>query len=116
MSHTVTTHLFFLSIPLIIVHAAVLAINDALDTEDHEATFEKLQNPAAMLNELDSECSVRYFSVLKTKKKEKEQSNVTNGDITDADAYDIMLTQTEIQSCVDQVNSDVKREIAEAKS
>lgn len=97
------------------VHAAVLAINDALDTEDHEATFEKLQNPAAMLNELDSDNSIRYFSVLKTKKKEKEQSNVTNGDITDADAYDIMLTQTEIQSCVDQVNSDVKREIAEAK-
>lgn len=37
-------------------------------------------------------------------------------DVTESDAYDFMLTQTEIQDAIFQVNIQVKREIVEAKS
>ena len=37
-------------------------------------------------------------------------------DVTEADAYDFMLTQTEIQDTVIQINTQVKREIMQAKS
>ena len=37
-------------------------------------------------------------------------------DVTEAEAYDFMLTQTEIQDTVVQINTQVKREIMEAKS
>ena len=35
--------------------------------------------------------------------------------MSEADAYDFMLTQNEIQSCVDSVNGQVKEEARQAK-
>ena len=45
-------------------------------------------------------------------------THTQNGDIdvSEKDVYDFMLTQGEIQAGVDDINTAVKREIAEAKS
>ena len=45
-------------------------------------------------------------------------THTQNGDVdvSEKDVYDFMLTQEEIQDGVDNVNTAVKREIAQAKS
>ena len=54
------------------VHAAVLAINEAIDGGDHTVTLTKLQNPAAVLEDIEPENSPRYQSSLETTKKDKK--------------------------------------------
>jgi len=36
-------------------------------------------------------------------------------DVSEADVYDVILTKTEIQECLDLINTMVKKEIAAAK-
>ena len=61
-----------LSLSSLPVHAAVLAINEAIDGGDHLITLSKLQNPAAVLNDIESDNSPRYQSSLETSKKGKK--------------------------------------------
>lgn len=61
-----------LSLSSLPVHAAVLAINEAIDGGDHLITLSKLQNPAAVLNDIESDNSPRYQSSLETSKKDKK--------------------------------------------
>lgn len=97
------------------VHAAVLAINSTVDDGDPAELLIKLRNPAAMIDLVEEENAQRYLSVLQSTRKEKAEKTLTEEDMEQADAYDFMLTQSEIQECVGQVNVQVKREIAEAK-
>ena len=96
-----------------LVHAAVLAINEAIDQGDAQVTLSKLQNPAATLTNIQ-EHSDRYQSNLETAKKQKKSAS-ENGDVSEADAYDYMLTKSEIQDCILEVNTQVEKEIEEAK-
>ena len=53
------------------VHAAILAINEALDKEDPAETLAALQNPNACLVKVDESSASRYHDLLLTNKREK---------------------------------------------
>ena len=53
------------------VHAAIMAVNEALDKENSEETFNALSNPNTCLKKLDVENADRYQDLLSQAKKEK---------------------------------------------
>lgn len=55
-----------------IVHAAVIAINEAVDKQDVEGTFKALQNPNATLKNLKGDNREDYQNVLYAAKQSKE--------------------------------------------
>ncbi|XP_039558072.1 ras GTPase-activating-like protein IQGAP3 [Passer montanus] len=96
-----------LSVDEAAVHAAVLAINEAVERGVVAQTMEALQNPHAMLLGLRHELAGAYQEVLHQAKLEKG-SNARNrypqvipeGE----DVYDWCLTQAEIQGNINKVN------------
>uniref|UniRef100_A0A8C3P5M9 IQ motif containing GTPase activating protein 3 n=1 Tax=Cyanoderma ruficeps TaxID=181631 RepID=A0A8C3P5M9_9PASS len=96
-----------LSVDEAAVHAAVLAINKAVDRGVVAQTMETLHNPHAMLVGLREELADAYQEVLHQAKLEKS-SNARNrypqvipeGE----DVYDWCLTQAEIQGNINKVN------------
>ena len=67
MSHL---HLFY----FILVHAAIIAINDAIEHQDAAETIKALQNPAAMLVNCLEEFSDSYQIVLLEAKQIKAEN------------------------------------------
>uniref|UniRef100_A0A672HRH8 IQ motif containing GTPase activating protein 1 n=1 Tax=Salarias fasciatus TaxID=181472 RepID=A0A672HRH8_SALFA len=78
----------------ILLHAAVIAINEAIDQGVPEGTLAAMQNPNAMLVHRGYMRSVS-FDLL--------QQQMENAD-AERDIYDELLTQAEIQGNVNQVN------------
>jgi Ras GTPase-activating-like protein IQGAP1 len=81
------------------LHAAIIAINDALDKDSIKATLAALQNPNACLEGVDPSCAEKYHLVLQTQKREK-MKNARERTLDDSyipDVYDEMLSQSEIQ-------------------
>jgi len=100
------------------IHAAIMAINETLEKDDPQETLTSLQNPCACLAKVEADNADRYHTTLLQAKRDKSaRSGAQNGDIdvSEKDVYDFMLTQGEIQAGVDDINTAVKREIAEAK-
>ena len=56
------------------VHAAIIAINEAIDQQVAEETFNALQNPSAMLVNLDSEVMQQLQDQLFTAKHVKAEN------------------------------------------
>ena len=56
------------------VHAAIIAINEAIDQQVAEETFSALQNPSAMLVHLDSEVMQQLQDQLFTAKQVKAEN------------------------------------------
>uniref|UniRef100_A0A8C6YWV8 IQ motif containing GTPase activating protein 3 n=1 Tax=Nothoprocta perdicaria TaxID=30464 RepID=A0A8C6YWV8_NOTPE len=93
-----------LSVDEAAVHAAVLAINEALERGMVEQTMEALRNPNAMLLNLREPAAAAYQELLLQAKLEKA-SNARNRTIPDGeDVYDRCLTQAEIQGNINKVN------------
>ncbi|NXA10291.1 IQGA3 protein, partial [Sapayoa aenigma] len=93
-----------LSVDEAAVHAAVLAINEAVDRGVVAQTMETLRNPNAMLLDLREELAGAYQEVLHQAKLEKG-SNARNRVIPEGeDVYDRCLTQAEIQGNINKVN------------
>ncbi|NXG18109.1 IQGA3 protein, partial [Grallaria varia] len=93
-----------LSVDEAAVHAAVLAINEAVDRGVVAQTMETLRNPNAMLLELREELAGAYQEMLHQAKLEKG-SNARNRVIPEGeDVYDRCLTQAEIQGNINKVN------------
>ncbi|NXE94639.1 IQGA3 protein, partial [Menura novaehollandiae] len=93
-----------LSVDEAAVHAAVLAINEAVDRGVVAQTMETLHNPHAMLVGLCEELAGAYQEVLYQAKLEKG-SNARNRVIPEGeDVYDWCLTQAEIQGNINKVN------------
>uniref|UniRef100_A0A8C0ZDC1 IQ motif containing GTPase activating protein 3 n=1 Tax=Cyanistes caeruleus TaxID=156563 RepID=A0A8C0ZDC1_CYACU len=93
-----------LSVDEAAVHAAVLAINKAVDRRVVAQTMETLHNPHAMLVGLREELAGAYQEVLHQAKLEKG-SNARNRVIPEReDVYDWCLTQAEIQGNIIKVN------------
>ncbi|NWH85210.1 IQGA3 protein, partial [Aegithalos caudatus] len=93
-----------LSVDEAAVHAAVLAINEAVDRGVVAQTMETLHNPHAMLLGLREELADAYQEVLHQAKLEKG-SNARNRVIPEGeDVYDWCLTQAEIQGNINKVN------------
>uniref|UniRef100_A0A8C9NKE2 IQ motif containing GTPase activating protein 3 n=1 Tax=Serinus canaria TaxID=9135 RepID=A0A8C9NKE2_SERCA len=87
-----------LSVDEAAVHAAVLAINEAVERGVVAQTMETLQNPHAMLVGLRQELAGAYQEVLNQAKLEKGSSARRE------DVYDWCLTQAEIQGNINKVN------------
>ncbi|KAL2295627.1 hypothetical protein Nmel_018742 [Mimus melanotis] len=96
-----------LSVDEAAVHAAVLAINEAVDRGVVAQTMETLHNPHAMLVGLREELAGAYQEVLHQAKLEKG-SNTKNRYLQvipeGEDVYDWCLTQAEIQENINKVN------------
>ncbi|XP_033839474.1 ras GTPase-activating-like protein IQGAP1 [Periophthalmus magnuspinnatus] len=96
-----------LSVDEAALHAAVIAINEAVDHGDPQGTFAALQNPNAMLVQLDPDSAQDYQDTLHRAKDQKVQSSrkrqMENAE-AERDIYDELLTQAEIQGNVNKVN------------
>uniref|UniRef100_A0A8C8LPK1 IQ motif containing GTPase activating protein 2 n=1 Tax=Oncorhynchus tshawytscha TaxID=74940 RepID=A0A8C8LPK1_ONCTS len=86
------------------LHAAVFAINEAVDKGEATVTMGALKNPNAMLRNTGEELAQDYQVTLSRAKASKEdQASATE----ERDVYEELLTQQEIQSCIDLVNTQV---------
>uniref|UniRef100_A0A670ZGW0 IQ motif containing GTPase activating protein 1 n=1 Tax=Pseudonaja textilis TaxID=8673 RepID=A0A670ZGW0_PSETE len=80
------------------LHAAVIAINEAIDHQIPTETFLAMKNPNAMLVNLDETLAPVYQSTLHQAKQDKAERR-------ERDVYEELLTQAEIQGNVNQVNT-----------
>ncbi|XP_059496203.1 ras GTPase-activating-like protein IQGAP1 isoform X1 [Stegostoma tigrinum] len=97
-----------LSVDEAALHAAVIAINDAIEKGVPAETLAAMKNPNAMLVNLDPTQSVQYQDTLSAAKHEK-MANARNKDVPgspqeERDVYEELLTQAEIQGNVNKVN------------
>uniref|UniRef100_A0A8C5U161 IQ motif containing GTPase activating protein 3 n=1 Tax=Malurus cyaneus samueli TaxID=2593467 RepID=A0A8C5U161_9PASS len=93
-----------LSVDEAAVHAAVLAINQAVDQGVVAQTMETLQNPHAMLLGLRQELAGPYQEMLHQAKLEKGSNARNRVRRAQGDVYDWCLTQAEIQGSINKVN------------
>ncbi|XP_057692899.1 ras GTPase-activating-like protein IQGAP1 [Corythoichthys intestinalis] len=96
-----------LSVDEAALHAAVIAINEAIDQGVPEGTMAAMQNPNAMLVNLDPNSAQQYQNTLYQAKgakvansRKRQMENVA----AERDIYDELLTQAEIQGNVNKVN------------
>jgi len=86
------------------LHAAILAINDAVEKRDLEALLADLQLYDAHLAGVVAEY-VRFYHELmldaKVRKSEGARQRAAGGEL---DVYDELLTQAEIQAIIDKIN------------
>uniref|UniRef100_A0A7N6AAU0 IQ motif containing GTPase activating protein 1 n=1 Tax=Anabas testudineus TaxID=64144 RepID=A0A7N6AAU0_ANATE len=98
-----------LSVDEAALHAAVIAINEAIDQGVPEGTLAAMQNPNAMLVNLGPNSAQQYHDTLYQAKGEKvansRKRQMENAD-AERDVYDELLTQAEIQGNVNKVNGD----------
>uniref|UniRef100_A0A8C4V545 IQ motif containing GTPase activating protein 2 n=1 Tax=Falco tinnunculus TaxID=100819 RepID=A0A8C4V545_FALTI len=95
-----------LSVDEAALHAAVIAINEAIEKGIAEQTIEKLRNPNAMLLNVDEELAQEYQNELSEAKRRKESNaRLKNGTISEErDVYEELLTQAEIQGNINKIN------------
>ncbi|KAG8456504.1 hypothetical protein GDO86_002327 [Hymenochirus boettgeri] len=99
-----------LSVDEAALHAAVIAINEALDKGIASQTMGTLRNPNAMLLNVGENLAEEYHSELAQAKKIKEDNaKVKNSTISEEerDVYEELLTQAEIQGHINKVNTNV---------
>lgn len=85
------------------VHAAVVAINEAVDSGDATAVVDALHNPKAGIDFVSKSLAHPYMVSLADAKgaKSPERDKSPNDSI---DMYDVMLSRVEIQRVVNRVN------------
>ncbi|XP_061172402.1 ras GTPase-activating-like protein IQGAP1 isoform X1 [Saccostrea echinata] len=92
------------------LHAAIIAINEAIDNEDSEETMKALRNPSAMLVNLAEDIPENYQLTLyeaKRSKAEIARNKSMDPETYEHDVYDELLTQAEIQGNINKVNTVV---------
>ncbi|XP_060777825.1 ras GTPase-activating-like protein IQGAP3 [Neoarius graeffei] len=94
-----------LSVDEAAVHAAVIAINEAVERGCVEDTALSLRNPNAMLTNLQEQLMAVYQGMLRQARAHKaaKASAKANGS-TEKDIYEEYLTQNEIQDNITKVN------------
>ncbi|XP_064903442.1 ras GTPase-activating-like protein IQGAP2 isoform X4 [Columba livia] len=96
-----------LSVDEAALHAAVIAINEAIEKGIAEQTIATLRNPNAMLLNVDEELAQDYQNELFEAKRRKESNaRLKNGAISEEerDVYEELLTQAEIQGNINKIN------------
>uniref|UniRef100_A0A8C5BRH0 IQ motif containing GTPase activating protein 2 n=1 Tax=Gadus morhua TaxID=8049 RepID=A0A8C5BRH0_GADMO len=96
-----------LSVDEAALHAAVIAINEAVDKGQASGTLAALMNPNAMLKHPQEALAQDYQDTLSRAKAHKEhQSSGRRSSVStvERDVYEELLTQQEIQGCTDLVN------------
>uniref|UniRef100_A0A673HAH8 Ras GTPase-activating-like protein IQGAP1 n=1 Tax=Sinocyclocheilus rhinocerous TaxID=307959 RepID=A0A673HAH8_9TELE len=97
-----------LSVDEAALHAAVFAINEAIDKGHAEGTMAALQNPNALLRNTQKPLAQAYQDTLsKAKRMKEDQASGRRSSVAteERDVYEELLTQQEIQSSVDLVNT-----------
>lgn len=98
-----------LSVDEAALHAAVIAINEAIDRGQASVTMGALNNPNAMLKNIEVSLAQDYQDELsRTKAHKQDLSAGRRSSIAteERDVYEELLTQQEIQCCLDLVNSE----------
>nr|XP_008101137.1 PREDICTED: ras GTPase-activating-like protein IQGAP2 [Anolis carolinensis] len=96
-----------LSVDEAALHAAVIAINEAIEKGVADQTIKTLKNPNAMLVNVDDGLAHAYQKELSEAKRRKEENaRLKNGSILEEerDVYEELLTQAEIQGNLNKVN------------
>ncbi|MBZ3881631.1 Ras GTPase-activating-like protein IQGAP2 [Sciurus carolinensis] len=96
-----------LSVDEAALHAAVIAINEAIEKGVPEQTIITLRNPNAVLTLVNDNFAQEYQKELWEAKKEKEENaRLKNSCISEEerDAYEELLTQAEIQGNINKIN------------
>ncbi|XP_044772631.1 ras GTPase-activating-like protein IQGAP2 isoform X1 [Neomonachus schauinslandi] len=96
-----------LSVDEAALHAAVIAINEAIEKGVAEQTIKTLRNPNAVLTLVDDGLAQEYQKELwEAKKRKEENARLKNNCISEEerDAYEELLTQAEIQGNINKVN------------
>ncbi|NWR22475.1 IQGA1 protein, partial [Emberiza fucata] len=96
-----------LSVDEAALHAAVIAINEAIDRQVPADTLTAMKNPNAMLINLDDQLESTYQATLYRAKQDKMDSaknRVAHSD-RERDVYEELLTQAEIQGNINKVNT-----------
>ncbi|NWU28937.1 IQGA1 protein, partial [Dyaphorophyia castanea] len=96
-----------LSVDEAALHAAVIAINEAIDRQVPADTLTAMKNPNAMLINLDDRLETTYQATLyraKQDKMENAKNRVAHSD-RERDVYEELLTQAEIQGNINKVNT-----------
>uniref|UniRef100_A0A8C8A001 IQ motif containing GTPase activating protein 2 n=1 Tax=Oryzias sinensis TaxID=183150 RepID=A0A8C8A001_9TELE len=96
-----------LSVDEAALHAAVIAVNEAIDKGQASVTLAALKNPNAMLRNIQDAISQDYQVALsRAKARKQHQSLGRRASVAkeERDVYEEFLTQQEIQSCLDSVN------------
>uniref|UniRef100_A0AAX7SY47 IQ motif containing GTPase activating protein 2 n=1 Tax=Astatotilapia calliptera TaxID=8154 RepID=A0AAX7SY47_ASTCA len=97
-----------LSIDEAALHAAVIAINEAVDRGQASVTMGALNNPNAMLRNTQEPLAQEYQDTLsQTKSRKRDQSSGRRSSVAaeERDVYEELLNQQEIQTCIDLVNT-----------
>ncbi|KAF2982509.1 hypothetical protein EK904_014265 [Melospiza melodia maxima] len=103
-----------LSVDEAALHAAVIAINEAIDRQVPADTLTAMKNPNAMLINLDDQLESTYQATLYRAKQDK-MDNAKNRIASESsererDVYEELLTQAEIQGNINKVNSPLQKE------
>uniref|UniRef100_A0A3B3T8H4 IQ motif containing GTPase activating protein 1 n=1 Tax=Paramormyrops kingsleyae TaxID=1676925 RepID=A0A3B3T8H4_9TELE len=96
-----------LSVDEAALHAAVIAINEAIDQGNPEGTMAAMQNPNAMLVNMAPRSAQYYQDTLFQAKAEKvanSRKRIVENSEVERDVYEELLTQAEIQGNVNKVN------------
>ncbi|XP_062279215.1 ras GTPase-activating-like protein IQGAP3 [Scomber scombrus] len=93
-----------LSVDEAAVHAAVIAINEAVARGDVSDTVAALRNPNAMLSDLQEALMSVYQEMLRQAKRGKAERAARTGGSEEKDIYEEYLTQKEIQNNINIVN------------
>lgn len=99
-----------LSVDEAALHAAVIAINEAVDKGITSQTMVTLRNPNALLLNVADGFDQQYHDELYQAKKIKEDNaKLKNNSISEdeRDVYEELLTQAEIQGHINKVNTNV---------
>ncbi|XP_034728381.1 ras GTPase-activating-like protein IQGAP2 isoform X2 [Etheostoma cragini] len=109
-----------LSVDEAALHAAVIAINEAVDKGQTSVTMGALNNPNAMLRNTQEALAQDYQDTLsQAKARKQDQSSGRRASIAteERDVYEELLTHQEIQGCVDLVNTqEAERQVNQAVS
>ncbi|XP_072283826.1 ras GTPase-activating-like protein IQGAP3 [Pyxicephalus adspersus] len=96
-----------LSVDEAAVHAAVIAINEAVERGVVQDTMSTLRNPNAMLVNLQEKLAAVYQELLyqaKSTKMANARNKVRQNTLDSQEVYDHCLTQAEIQGNINKVN------------
>ncbi|XP_045597721.1 ras GTPase-activating-like protein IQGAP1 [Procambarus clarkii] len=94
------------------LHAAVIAVNEAIEKADHYELLETLRNPSCHLQNILEENIDSYLQYLSDVKMHKREMAINKSRDQDyiPDAYDELLTQAEIQGHIGNINASVAME------
>ncbi|XP_037251779.1 ras GTPase-activating-like protein IQGAP1 isoform X1 [Falco rusticolus] len=98
-----------LSVDEAALHAAVIAINEAIDHQVPADTLMAMKNPNAMLINLDDQLESTYQDTLYRAKQDKTENAknriASENSERERDVYEELLTQAEIQGNINKVNT-----------